>query len=185
VTVTTMDEEGEHQTERGITNWYALSVIEGMAEALRNERDASIRSGGDMWERRAGLFPLLIFCGDAVSQLQTGLHTQTIVNQVCESLHFLNMFVEKWQSGEINQYTHDALRTLGMPHEVSGEKEDVRNNPRLRNAREFWLESGEKEFFENHVKLSSGFRIHFYPDSRQRCIHVGYIGPHLPTAKYR
>jgi hypothetical protein len=89
VTVTTMDESGEHQAYRGITNWHSISVIEEMAEILRNERDASIRSGYDIWERKDTLFPRLTFCGDAISQLQTGLHAQVIVEQVRESLHFL------------------------------------------------------------------------------------------------
>lgn len=185
VVVSTLDEDGEHQTSRDITNWHSLSVIAEMEESLRKERDAAIRSGGDMWEKKAQFFPLLTFCGETVSQIQTGLYTQTVLNQVRESLHFLNRFAEKWQSGEIVQYTHEALRKLGMPHQVSGEKETVRKDPRLRNAREFWLESGEKVFFENHIKLSAGFRIHFYPDPAKRCIHVGYIGRHLPTARYR
>jgi hypothetical protein len=83
------------------------------------------------------------------------------------------------------QYTHNTLRSIGIPHQVSGEKETVRNDPRLRKVREFWLDSGEKVLFENHIKLSSGFRIYFYPDPNQRRIHVGYIGRHLPTARYK
>lgn len=180
VIIKRMDEDGElSQCSRDIPNWHSLSAIAGMEEALQKERVAAIRSGGDIWAERHSLFPLLEFCGESASQIQSGLHTSTIVHQVRESLRYLNLFMERWRSNEIESYTHDALRSIGMPHRVSGESASVRADPHKRSAREFWLSSGEKVFFENHVKLSSGFRIHFHPDPVARSIHVGHVGRHL------
>ena len=185
VTVTVLDEDGEHRNDQDIVNWHASSVIEQMEEALRKERDRAIRTGCEIWESRSILFPLLEFCGECAYQIQNGLSEQTILDQVRESLHFINLFAEKWQSGEIVQYSHDALRSVGLPHKVSGESPPVRNDPNLRAYREFWLPSGKQAFFESHVKLSSGFRIHFYPESETRCVYIGYVGRHLPTARHR
>lgn len=184
VIITAIDEDGEHEYKQDVVNWHSLAVIEEMEDALRNERDAAIRSGGDIWSKRDTLFPLLTFCGESASQLQN-LHTRTILDQARESLCILNRFVEKWSSGEMEYYTHDALRSIGMAHKVSGESDTVQNNPRMRKAREFWLKSGKKVFFENHIKLAAGFRIYFYPEPETRCIHIGYIGRHLRTAGNR
>lgn|GEM_PF-695545 len=185
VTVTVLDEDGEHRNDQGIVNWHSSSVIKKMEGALRKERDRAIRTGSEIWASRSLLFHLLEFCGECACQIQHGLSEQTILDQVRESLRFINLFVEKWRSGEIIQYSHDALRSVGLPHKVSGESAPVRNDPRLRASREFWLPSGKKAFFESHVKLSSGFRIHFYPEPETRCVYIGYIGRHLRTARHQ
>ncbi len=91
----------------------------------------------------------------------------------------LNYFAEKWQSGNYSFYSSENLRESGMPYRVSSESSSVRDNPTLRKLREFYLPSGIRCFFEEHVKLSNGFRIHFYPNDDNKKIYVGYIGPHL------
>jgi hypothetical protein len=79
-------------------------------------------------------------------------------------------------------YSHQNLRNKGL--DVSGESETVRNNPEMRSKREFYLPNAEKKFFENHIKLN-GIRIHFYPNTNNKKIYIGYIGKHLPTKKFR
>jgi hypothetical protein len=64
---------------------------------------------------------------------------------------------------------------------VSGESKNVKNNPKLKKERIFFLPNGTKQFFEKHIKLSGGFRLHFYPDETQKKIYIGYVGPHLPN----
>ena len=53
------------------------------------------------------------------------------------------------------------------------------NDQRLKREREFWLPKGRKEIFENHVKLSNGYRVHFFPDNQTKHIFIGHIGQHL------
>ncbi|GAA2791747.1 hypothetical protein [Saccharopolyspora taberi] len=73
---------------------------------------------------------------------------------------------------------------------ASGESELVVNTPRFRNARTFpvppEVHPSGWEFFGAHVKIDRGGgvapRLHYFDDSRGAtgCVHIGYIGPHLP-----
>lgn len=146
---------------------------------LRKQRNSLIGSGREIFENRANFFPNLVFCGIADQQLNNWSARKTILTQVKESLTALNTFCERWMSGIFDVYSHEALREVGLNHRVSGESETVMNNLRLRGQREFWLPEGRKEIFENHVKLSNGYRLHFYPDNNLKHIYVGYVGPHL------
>jgi len=71
------------------------------------------------------------------------------------------------------------LRNEGLSHKVSSESESVGNDPSLRKLREFWLPNGYKAYFENHIKIARGYRIHFFPNKETKSIYVGYIGKHL------
>jgi len=91
----------------------------------------------------------------------------------------MDLFVMKWKSGEYYEYRHEYLRDLGLAAEVSGESASVNNTPKKKNERLFWLDNGVQVYCENHVKLSDGYRMHFYVDSAEKCIYVAYLGPHL------
>ncbi|NCD33276.1 MAG: hypothetical protein EOL87_07630 [Spartobacteria bacterium] len=107
------------------------------------------------------------------------LHTEAVFEQVKQSLGVLDAFSHDWSAGHHACYRTDLLREQGLPFEVSGESETVKNNPRLCKLREFWIPRGEKKYFEQHVKMSRGYRLHFYPDDETKNIHIGYVGPHL------
>jgi len=66
-----------------------------------------------------------------------------------------------------------------LPFDHCNTAETVRNTPSLKREREFWLPNGQKKYFEQHIKMSSGYRLHFFPDNETRQVYVGYIGPHL------
>ena len=70
------------------------------------------------------------------------------------------------------------------------ESESVRNRPELRRARDFpvdrALHRSGNHFMEAHIKLDNGEmapRLYFLYDTRGETgkVHVGYVGPHLPT----
>jgi hypothetical protein len=76
---------------------------------------------------------------------------------------------------------------------VGNEGPTVRRTEKYRAPRTFSVptevdESGRKEMF-THVRIGSGKppapRLHFYDDTRGSStkVHVGYVGPHLPTPK--
>jgi hypothetical protein len=138
-----------------------------------------VKSGKEILEKQEQFFPNLTFCGTAPQQLNTWSANKTILEQVKESLSSLNTFCEKWASGIYQGYRHEFLRDVGLNHKVSGESETVMNDQRLKGQREFWLPEGRKEVFENHVKLSNGHRLHFFPENQTKHIYVGHIGPHL------
>lgn len=162
-----------------ITNFYSISVLEEMENEILGTRDALIRSGKEILKRQKDLYPHVEFCGKAEQQLSQWSFSNTILEQAKESFKILSYFGLKWKQGEIAAYSDQGLVYLGLNHKVSGESATVLLNRNLRKEREFWLPNGRKEVFEKHIKISNGFRIHFFPDNQSRLIYVGYIGPHL------
>lgn len=65
---------------------------------------------------------------------------------------------------------------------ISREGETVRDNPKLKSLREFYI-NGTKLFFEKHIKnLPNNGRIHYI--EKEDKIYIGYIGEHLPTKNF-
>lgn len=166
-------------SEEYLKNFYTYSVFEKELPLLIEQRNALINSGKELYQKKGQLFPNIIFCGKSQQQLNSWSASLTIINQVTHSLERLNSFVEKWRMGLYSFYSAATLRELGLSYNVNGESETVRNTPRLREERIFRLPSGHKAFFEEHIKLSSGYRLHFFPDNIEKSIYIGYIGPHL------
>lgn len=163
-----------------IVNLCSLRVWADLEPEIRERKNAAIRSGKLLLKEWQRLYPALSVCGKAFEQLSRWSHGLKLLDQVKESLAVLNAFSEKWGSRDIPDYFHDALRTLGLNYNVSGESASVSQNPSLRKHREFWLPSGKQAYFENHIKLMGNYRLHFYPDAEARIVFIGYIGPHLP-----
>ena len=184
VTVETLDETGDVSSQLlDILNFYSFESFEEEVTALRDQRNSLIKSGKELIEKQEQFFPNLIFCGVAPQQLNTWSASNTTLTQVKESLSSLNTFCEKWRDGTYESYRHELLRDVGLNHKVSGESETVMRDPRLKGQREFWLPEGRKEVFENHVKLSNSYRLHFFPDSQTRRVYIGHIGPHLKLGR--
>jgi hypothetical protein len=162
-----------------IINFYSYSIFCEHLPQLLEQRNASILSGKEIVNRLVELYPKVVLCGKAAQQLNNWSASSTILTQVKQSLLSLSQFALKWQKGKFTNYNTDALRESGLAFQVSGESETVRTNPTLRREREFWLPCGRKEYFEQHIKMSFGYRLHFYPDNETCEIFVGYIGPHL------
>jgi hypothetical protein len=180
VIVRTLDMQGNLQeTSSEITNIHSLSIIEGLSATWQAARDEAFRKGRDLWQHRSQRYPNLIFCGKSESQLCNWRQSETTFEQVKQVLDILDQFGRQWQTGLIADYSHDALRNLGLQHRVSGESESCAANSKRRRERTFYLPTGEKAYFENHVKLSNGQRMHFFPDKKTCSVHVGYIGTHL------
>ncbi|MDH3348283.1 MAG: hypothetical protein OEM02_09345 [Desulfobulbaceae bacterium] len=180
VKVEQLDETGKLQGRKlDILNFYSLDNFECQYTKLSKQRNELLHSGREFYENCRNFFSHLTLCGDAPQQLRDWSTGKTILDQVKESLTRLNMFCEKWLDGVYANYQHELLRKVGLNHKVSGESKSVRGNRKLISLREFWLPEGRKEIFENHIKLSNGYRIHFFVEHQSKRIYVGYIGPHL------
>ena len=86
-------------------------------------------------------------------------------------------------------WTH--RRRLGCPDQyrtgtatVRPEGQTVMTTPKLREARRFASLTGRREVFEYHTSFGKGGRIHLRVDAAQRQVEIGYIGGHLPTARF-
>lgn len=163
------------EEDRPIINFFSLEAFEEHELEFQAQRLQSIHSGKELIRQWENIYAFLYVCGKVKDQLFSWSRTPVLLAQVKESLHILNQFAQSREA-----YTHDKLRSLGLNHPVSGESESVGNNLRLRKQREFYLPDGRQEYFENHIKLSHGFRIHFWIDEREKKVFVGYVGQHLP-----
>ncbi|MCK5698036.1 MAG: hypothetical protein KAI02_07730, partial [Gammaproteobacteria bacterium] len=146
---------------------------------LIQERDKNINNGKDLWRQCKTAYPHLKFCGKCPTQLQKWSHRVAILDQIKECLIFLNTYAEKMVKKQIKGYSHQQLRDHGLPYKVSGESPSVKNDRKKRQERMFYTTDGKEEFFENHIKLINGFRLHFFPDIKNGCIHIAHIGTHL------
>jgi hypothetical protein len=180
VCIRTLDENSHCVSSQAeIVNLFSHDKLESEFNELIQKRNAEIESGKDLLSDFSQLFPGLRLCGKAESHLACWSASQNLLQQVTESLAALNRFSEKWANDEFADYSHENLNNSGLSRQVSGESETVRNNKKLRKQREFFLPTGIKVFFEKHVKLTKGYRIHFYPCNQEKIIYIGYIGPHL------
>jgi hypothetical protein len=180
VSIRKLNKNGDLNEEQDkIRNFHSLAIYEAIETTLLSERNELLKKATDLYNQWGFLFPNLQYCGKVQEQLIHWSHKDSILSQVVESLTILNSFSERWKDGNIVYYSHEKLNEIGLNHQVSGESDSVRNNITLRKQREYYLPDGVKRFFENHIKLTNGYRIHFYPDSDTKTIFIGYIGKHL------
>lgn len=90
------------------------------------------------------------------------------------------------------EHTPDGCHAFSANRHARDESEDVRNNPRYRQARMFAVPSLVSDdqciFMGAHFKIATfglvSPRMHYYDDVRRsEKIYVGYIGKHLPTKR--
>lgn len=175
-----LGQDGELECEEDkIVNIYSMEVYEKEKDNFLSSRNELLKKGAELVTNWDGCFPHLQKCGKSEEQLFRWTAGHTIFKQVVSSLTILNSFAESWKIGSIKDYSHESLREFGLNHRVSGESDTVKNNSDLRRTREFYSPMGVKLFFGNHIKISKGYRIHFYPDAETKNILVGYIGKHL------
>lgn len=162
-----------------LCNLHSFEQFEKEKVGLQEKLSKRIRSGKELLEQAKQLYPRLCFCGKSEEQLRNWTYSINFLQQVKDALAIFNTFAECCDDGKIAGYSHDTLRQLGLQHEVSSESSTVRE--KFRQTREFYLPSGEKMFFGDHVKFKQGIRMHFFVDQNKHVVFIGYIGKHLPT----
>lgn len=175
---TELREEGEVEQQVEAKNCATWEVWEPFLQQIQEERIANLQKGQALWERRAEEFPNLIFCGKAEGQLKKLHASDVIFRQLWNALSGLNQYGEERTAFSLQ----DIKDFTGL--NMSDESDTVKQNPRYRQLREFFIE-GERIFFGYHVKnFSGGLRLHFFPDREKQVIYVGYFGNHLPTGRF-
>ena len=119
----------------------------------------------NFWERREDFFSnKIIFSKEVEKQIKN--LDKTIFQQAIGILRDI-------ENGQklITDYNH------------SGESQSVKNDNDLKKLRYFTIDN-EKVYFDNHIKsLPNANRIYFIEENN--IIHIGYIGKHLPTKKFK
>lgn len=181
VLVEKLSDDGEivNSTDE-LRNLYSIEQFEKEKPELQEKVQRRIRSGRELLEQSQTFYPRLCFCGKSQEQLRAWPYPISLLEQVKDALSVLNTFAENWRDGRVAGYTHGELHRFGLKNKVSGESESVRKNPKLKKEREFYLPTGEKILFENHVKFPHGIRMHFFIQPESHTVFIGYIGSHLP-----
>lgn len=149
-------------------------------DELKQRRNALLNSAKDIWFQRADLFPHITLLPNQIgTSLQGWSARQDVLLKARDALNVLESFSDKWLAGEYVEYRHEYLRDIGLAAEVSGESDNVKNDPKKKKERMFWLDDGRQVYCENHVKLPDGYRLHFYADASNKRIYVAYLGQHL------
>lgn len=123
------------------------------------------------------VFKKIVFCPDVYGQIAS--LDKNSFSIILPDLIKLDSYNEQWKSGHCAAAIINKIVGLN----ISEESDSVNNDPKLRGKRFFKLPDGRTEYFEMHIKKSSGLRIHIFADDAQKQIYVGYIGTHLQTAK--
>jgi hypothetical protein len=143
--------------------------IQWIQERLRRD----IQDGNDLWNRKTELFPLLTFCDTAAPSIRS--LSPTMLRPIVRRLFELETYCQGWTEGGFDP---TQLATKATPESQATLSHYGRD-------RTFLCPDGEMRTFSWHVRLSRHhWRIHFYPEPEIRRMIIGYVGPHLPTAKY-
>jgi len=168
------------QRNATVLNLSDSASMEVHEEGLKQRRNDLLITAKNIWLQRSNLFPHITLLQNQIGMiLQKWSARKDILIKARDALNVLEIFCCKWLAGEYIEYRHEYLKDLGLAAEVSGESNSVSQDPKKRKARMFWLEDGYQVYCENHIKLSDGFRMHFYPDAEKKRIYVAYLGPHL------
>ena len=161
--------------ERVIQNIFDTSKIEQLKASSKNELYSNINSGYDLWDRRKEAFPNLIFCDQTKIQICEN-HGKSHIISVIKRLEILNKYYD-------NNFKFD-IKLLGF--NARTESETVIKTPKLKECRKFKKPDNTEEYFFEHISFTGDFkgRIYFKADDNSHKIYIGYIGKHLPTAKY-
>lgn len=168
-----------HEKPFELTNFYSYQNFEKELPAIRKKQQDRIKSARDILANISKLYSGIELCGKSEQQLYGWSADLNIIQQIKESFAALSLFAQKWQENLYQDYKSDYLVDSGLNHRVSGESESIANNPSVRKKREFYLPNGSKVFFSEHIKISKGYRIYFYPDCKSKRVYIGYIGSHL------
>ncbi|MCY4139827.1 MAG: hypothetical protein OXF56_16385, partial [Rhodobacteraceae bacterium] len=158
-------EEVEEEIDNLSCSQHAFSIND-----RHQSRPKDIVDPRELWERRAELFPNLLFGSDVRSNFMT---SASLLGTIVGKLSALDRTAKDWR-----------VRGGGMPEWrtlVSPESNTKMKNKKFQSSRTFRSHNGEQEIFEWHARFGDSGRIHLRFDTEEREIEIGYIGSHLPN----
>lgn len=141
---------------------------------LRSNARSDVHEGLDIWSGKEQWFPHLYFCEKVREQCQGLYRGDPRLLPIMKRLYELEDYCSDWLDGsfdhtKINKATPESAATLDL----------------YGTERTFQCHDGEFRVFSWHIRLTPGaWRIHFYPLQDERKLIIGYVGPHLNTAKF-
>ena len=130
-----------------------------------------------------------------VDQLERAYNAASVLGNLTRSLAALGAYAadSAHRNGDFWHWCRHSghPRALSWHNVAATESETVRKRTSLRSERWFWVDPRLSEWgrivMMSHIKLGRGQyapRLYFHDDTRGLTgqVHIGYIGPHLPTA---
>jgi len=124
------------------------------------------------WDQKDHLFPSLLFGLDVRDHIK-GLGPEPF-SAAIDRLFELDASSNRWNKAREAKPKYAS--------KVSGESRKTMQQ--YGEFRIFRNSEGKNSTFELHARIADGHRIHIIEHEVRRQIEVGYIGHHLPTAKY-
>ncbi|MBC3921024.1 hypothetical protein H8L32_26405 [Undibacterium sp. CY18W] len=150
-----------------IDNLAGTKQAEGIISRYEVQASHQLTSA-TFWEKRAEVFPSLLFGLDVERQIADIGENQFETIKGC--LSDLNITAKNWHQNH----------ALAWGRKVTQESNKTMNNPSLARFRYFKNQHGVSQLFEWHARFGSSGRIHLFPNFTDHTIEIGYIGPHLP-----
>lgn len=151
----------------------AAIFCEEQEQIIALQKKESIHSGMDIFMCREEMFPNLIFCDNALKQLQTeigGTEAGQVYRRLLELQEVANEMGKKFDREKLTHATPESKATLQQFEE----------------DHKIMLPDGTRQVFSWHVRFTGGYagRIFFEPCPEESRIYIGHIGKKLPTVKY-
>jgi hypothetical protein len=170
-----LGEEGNEPLEYDCEVNHAASEahVRGHADWIRRRKMQAVANGQDCCSRFSELFPRVNLCDHARKQLSALGRGEELFQTVYQGLEEFSRYASDWRHGGFQE------RSLAPCSQESNSTLE-----QFGDERTFVCPDGQRRTFSWHLKRGR-WRIHFIPDRESRTILVGYLGPHLRTAKYR
>lgn len=172
---TYLDSEGEDIREESVTVTHASHkdhILEHITW-IKERTNPDIQNGSDLWRHRESLFPNLQFCASVDEALQFLNSGADYLHLVRKKLSELEKACLQWQERE---GSFDVQLKGSVDSEVALQK--------YAEERTFVCPDGQSRLFSLHIRVTSSWRIYYYPLGSTKKVIVGYIGKHLSTKKY-
>lgn len=151
----------------------AIAFREEQRQIRALQEVEAIYSGMDIYMCRNEAFPNLIFCDNALKQLQSeigGTEARQVYRRLKELQHTAKEMRGKFNPDKLTHASPESRTTLRMFEE----------------EHKIMLPNGQKHLFSWHIRFTGGYagRIFFEAIPNESKIYIGHIGRKLPTAKY-
>jgi hypothetical protein len=166
--------EGESESHVDVLNLWSVGQVDRHMARLEEIVSKSVHNGADLIRESERLFPRLSICDSAREQIESLNGNEKHFPKVLRHLRVLNKTMEKHNEGAFD------------PAELNWSRDSESTMNQFPDCRTFECKDGVERTFSCHSKfLGANQRMYFYPIEENRVVHIGYLGKHLPTTRFR
>ncbi|HEV3317243.1 MAG TPA: hypothetical protein VG488_09755 [Candidatus Angelobacter sp.] len=145
--------------------------VQSHSDWIEQCKEASIKNGADLYQRRAELLPSLLFSQEAARQLENLTDQHVMLRPTIARLLEFQRLASSWTAGAFNSHSLSFKVT----------PESARTLQQYAGTRTFRFDHGPEEC-SWHARMTPGaWRLHFSWNNAHKTILIGYVGHKLPT----